>query len=273
MRSDLTQLGVERLKPPAEGAITYWDKNLPGFGVRVSPRGNKTWIATYRVNGRAVMQTLGTTATGPKLADARDAAREAMRKAKAGVNPVDERRAAARRAEADKATASADAREAVEGRFEAVAERFLAEGWRWRKKRKQPWAPKYAAEVRRILEHDVVPRWGERPLRGITKHDMNELLDAKAKTRERSRRGAEGGAAVQANRVLTRLRTLFAWAASQDLIDADPSAASRVSDGSRGRSLNTRPSSDCARRSSAPACRIFRCGRWSSAARSRSASG
>jgi integrase len=223
-RSNLTQLAVERIKAPAEGAMTYWDKTLPGFGVRVSARGRKTWIATYRVNGKAVMQTLGTTATVPKLADAREAARAAMVKAKAGVHPVEQRRAEAAAAEADRAAKEAQAHEAEAGQFELVAERFLAEGWRWRNKRQQPWAPNYAAEVRRIIEHDVLPHWRGRPIRSLTKHDVNELLDAKAKTRERTRKGTEGGAAVQANRVLTRLRTLFAWATSQDLIDADPSA-------------------------------------------------
>ncbi len=74
------------------------------------------------------------------------------------------------------------------------------------------------------MEHDVLPRWGERPIRGITKHDVNELLDAKASGRERARKGSTGGSAIQANRTLTRLRTLFGWAAAQDLVDADPTA-------------------------------------------------
>jgi integrase len=216
-RSNLTQLSVERLKPPAEGAVTYWDKNLPGFGVRVSPMGRKTWLCVYRVVGKPVMQTLGTTATVPKLADAREAARASMLKARAGVNPTEERRATA-------AAKEAAAHEADAGRFEAVAERFLAEGWRWRNKRQQPWSPSHTAEVRRILEHDVLPAWRGRPIRSLTKHDVNELLDAKAATRERPRRGVDGGAGVQSNRTLARLRTLFAWAASQDLIDRDPSA-------------------------------------------------
>jgi integrase len=223
-RSNLTQLSVERLKPPAEGAVTFWDKTLPGFGLRVSSRGRKTWLCVYRVVGKPVMQTLGTTATVPKLADAREAARASMLKARAGVNPTEERRSAAVAAEADRVAKEAAAHEADVGRFEAVAERFLTEGRRWRNKRQQPWAPNYAAEVRRILEHDVLPHWRGRPIRSLTKHDVNELLDAKARTRERPRKGTDGGAAVQANRVKTRLSTLFAWAASQDLIDADPSA-------------------------------------------------
>src|SRR5215472_4436387 len=35
----LTQLGAERLR----AADIYWDKNLPGFGLRVSPKGRNTF--------------------------------------------------------------------------------------------------------------------------------------------------------------------------------------------------------------------------------------
>jgi integrase len=229
-RTTFTQLAVERIKPPENGRITYWDKTLPGFGLRVaaprpgSKEGRKTWIAMGRVDGKPVMETIGTLAKIPKVDDARERARAAFAKMNAGTKPLDERKADRERRAVEAEAAEAAAKEAVQGRFEIVAERFLAEGWRWRNKRQQPWAPHYAAEVRRIIEHDVLPRWRGRPIRSLTKHDVNELLDAKAKTRERARKGTEGGAAVQANRVLTRLRTLFAWAASQDLIDADPSA-------------------------------------------------
>ncbi len=218
-RSNLTQLAVERLNPPAEGTVTHWDKLLPGFGVRVSARGRKTWVAIYRVNGKSVMQTLGTSATVPRLADARDLARAAMNQARAGIHPVEERRAAARVAEASAAARQEAEREAVEGRFDVVAERFLRE-----RGRAEGWSPKYAAQFRRTLGHNVMPRWGERPIRAIGKHDVNELLDAKASRRERPRKGTQGGAAVESNRLLTRLRTLFAWAAAHDLIDGDPSA-------------------------------------------------
>jgi integrase len=219
-----TQLAVERLKPPAAGRITYWDRNLPGFGLRVAaPRpgareGRKTWIAWQRVDGRGTLVTLGTLAQIPRVDQARALARGAILTMKAGAKPLDERRAEKDRRAAEAAEAAAAAIEAVEGRFQAVAERFLAEYGA-----AKGWAPKYAAEFRRIIAHDVLPSWRDRPIRGIGKHDVNELLDAKASRRERARKGTAGGAAVQANRVLTRLKTLFGWAAANDLIDAAPS--------------------------------------------------
>ena len=45
--------------------------------------------------------------------------------------------------------------------------------------------------------------------------------------RERKRKGATGGAAVQAGKMLTRLRTFFGWAAANDFVTADPTAGVR----------------------------------------------
>jgi integrase len=201
----------------------YWDKLTPGFGLRVSaPRpgsreGRKTWVAMGRVDGKPVMTTLGTLAHIPKVEQARQAAREALLAMKAGTKPLQERRAKAALRKAAAEQKAAVERETIEGRFGAVAERFLVEHI----DRKRP---KYATEVRRIFRHDILPRWGERPIRSITKADVNDLLDAKARTRELPRKGTDGGATLQANRTLTRLRTFFSWAAANDFVAADPTA-------------------------------------------------
>jgi len=222
-RITFTQLAIEKLAAPASGRVTYWDRNLPGFGLRVAARrpgsrdGRKTWIAMGRVDGKPVMVTLGTLAQIPKVDQARDLARASILKMKGGTKPLEERKAEKDRRAAEAAEAEAAASLAVEGRFEVVALRFLAEFGK-----AKGWAPKYAAEFRRVIEHDVMPHWRDRPIRGIGKHDINELLDAKARSRERRRKGTTGGAVIQANRVLTRLGTLFAWAAASGLIDADP---------------------------------------------------
>lgn len=230
-RIKFSQAAADNLKPPPTGRMIVWDTVLPGFGLRVAaPRpgsreGRKTWIAMYRVDGKAVMETIGTLAQIPKVDKARDLARASIMKAKGGAHPVGERRAEKAHRAAEIAAVEAAAVEAIEGRFAAVAERFLADG---KNKKGKKWAPKYAAEVRRILEHDVLPRWCDRQIRSIIKHDVNELLDAKAGSRERARKGTQGGAGVQANRTLTRLRTLFAWASARDLVDGDPTAGVAV---------------------------------------------
>jgi integrase len=214
----LTQPAVERLKPPKSGRIEYFDNQCPGFGVRVSETGRKTWIVLYRVGGKSVRETLGTTMTIPNVAEARDRARESLFKAGRDINPVEERRQQKRAAEM--AT-----KQAVEGRFEVVAERFLNERPLQRQK---GWSRKYTQEVRRIFEHDVYPHWRDRPTREIAAADVKALIQSKAATRERPRKGVDGGAATQANRVLTRLRTFFSWALAEKIIAEDPTVGVRA---------------------------------------------
>jgi integrase len=192
----LTQLAVDRLKPPAKGRVIHWDALLPGFGLRITDKGARSWIAMYRVNGKAVMQTLGPIAAIPKVDDARHRAREAIIAAHTGINPVEVRRATQ-----------------LEQRrtFEFVADGYVREhvdehiGNAW------------GRETRRLLERDVKPHWGNRPIREITKSDVNRLLDQKAGT----------GARIAANRLQAMLSSLFNWAVAEGIVDDNPVAGLR----------------------------------------------
>ena len=203
----LTQLAAEKIVAPTTGRVVYWDRLLPGFGLRITSNGAKSWVASYRlVDGRKVMETIGTLAKIPKIDNARHAARESMEKAAAGDNPVGEKRTVAARNDVNTVGAAV-------ARYLEHCDRNLKLST--------------AKEWRRIFEHDVLPRWRDRPLAAITKGDVLELLDDKAGRRERKRKGLTEGAAVQANRTLTRLRTFFGWAAANNLVDADPTAGVR----------------------------------------------
>ena len=150
------------------------------------------------------METIGTLARVPKVDDARQAACDSLAKAEAGDNPVAEKQAA---------VAAAITVGAAAASYLAHCDRNLQ--------------PKTAAEWRRIFEHDVLPRWGERPLAAITKGDVIELVNDKAARRERKRQGLTEGAAVQAGKMLTRLRTFFGWAVAGDIAPADPTGGVR----------------------------------------------
>jgi integrase len=200
---NLTQLSVDKLSAPKKGRVIYWDRLLPGFGLRVTSAGAKTWVAMYRVDRRSVMETIAPLARMPKLSDARAQARASMATAAAGTNPVAKRRE----------TEKAEAQNTVAAAVSAYLDRCDRE-----------LALKTAYEWRRIFEHDVLPRWGGRQLYDIGKGDVLELINEKAARRERARSGAGDGAVVQANRTLTRLRTFFAWATANDLVGSDPTA-------------------------------------------------
>jgi integrase len=210
----LTQRAVETLKPSAAGRIEYWDSHLPGFGLRVAHSGRKTWVAMYRVDGKLIRETFGTLALIPNVAEARDRARESLQKARVGKNPVAERRELA---------FAAKKAEALPDTFRTVAERYLE---RYAKKNTKPTTWK---ELRRQLDVDVFPKWGDRPVASITRQDVTVLLDGIV----------DRGSPVQANRTLARLKTLFKWLLDEELTPADPTARVRkvVKEAARDRAL------------------------------------
>lgn len=177
---------------------------LPGFGLRLSDRGRKTWFVMYRVGGKKVRETLGTLAAIEKVEAARALARASIEQAQGGINPVEQRRAAEQ--------AAALAKQKNPDTFRAVAELYVE---RYAKKNTKPatWQ-----EAERQLRVDVFPKWGERPIREITRRDVIELLDEIA----------DRGAPVQANRTLARLRTLFNWALDREVITTSPLARMKL---------------------------------------------
>jgi integrase len=199
----ITQLFLDRITPPKVGRVEYFDTHQPGLCLRVSASAAKSWAVMYRVKGSAtkVRETLGTLAEIPKVDEARRRALASLEKARAGVNPVQERRVTAERA-------ASNTVEAAVNRYLARCERDLR--------------PKTVAGYRQLFDHDVLPRWRSRPVAEITKGDVLELLNGKAARRERIRKGQTAGAVVQANRLLTRLRTFFDWCVANDLAAADP---------------------------------------------------
>ena len=44
-----TDTVVKNLTPPETGQVDYWDSLLPGFGLRVSYAGTKSWMIHTRV--------------------------------------------------------------------------------------------------------------------------------------------------------------------------------------------------------------------------------
>jgi hypothetical protein len=43
----ITDLSIKALKPPVKGEKIHYDETLPGFGVRVSEGGTKSFILTH----------------------------------------------------------------------------------------------------------------------------------------------------------------------------------------------------------------------------------
>lgn len=71
----LTDISIKALQPPLKGQVTYTDDTVPGFGVRVSQGGVKSFVVVYGRSRRRA--TLGRYPT-ISLQDARRAAKELL---------------------------------------------------------------------------------------------------------------------------------------------------------------------------------------------------
>ena len=187
----LTDLFVERTKPPACGRIEYFDAAFPGLALRITENGVKSWSAYYRFNGRHRRFTIGRY-PAIKPVEARREAAAALERARGGVDPTQEKRA--RR---EMRTPETDT-------FGAVAHDYLERHHRNNNREST------FLEAKRDIERNVLPKWRSRPIASISRRDVLDLID-----------GIIGrGAEVQANRTLARLRALFNWAIEKDRVVA-----------------------------------------------------
>ena len=194
-RKKLTELFVERVKPPTKGRVEYFDAAFGGLALRVSKLGHKSWSVYYRMHGRLRRLTLGAY-PAIKPPQARLEAQRALERVRAGTDPGDEKKTLRKRPRPEADT------------FGAVAEDYLA-----RHLAKNNAKSTYA-EAKRDLEKDALPRWRDRPIASISRRDALDLID----------RITARGAEIQANRTLARLRALFNWAIEKDRLNESPVA-------------------------------------------------
>ncbi|MCG8355770.1 MAG: tyrosine-type recombinase/integrase [Kiloniellales bacterium] len=184
-----TDKGIQGLKPRTS-RYEIWSDNDPGLGLRVSPKGVKSWTFVYRFHGRSRRMTLGQY-PGMGLAAARVAYATAKEDLHLGRDPgsalVSKRR---------------DERQA-----ETVADLSAEYIERHAKPNKKSWQADEQA-----LDRDVLPLWRERKARDISRRDVIALLDDIV----------DRGAGVTANRTLSLLRKMFAFAVERGILDSSP---------------------------------------------------
>ena len=182
----LTVAAVERIKPPKQGQIDYFDRGFPGLALRLGYGGTKTWIFFYRLHsGKLRRLTLGRF-PAMNLADAREVWRDARKAVGKGENP------------AHKKPTRADS-------FEAVADQWL---------RRDQIHNRSHAEVKRVLDRDVKPVWEGRMIATIGRRDALDLIDAIA----------DRGAVTLARRAHAHLHRLFKWSVGRGIIEINPMA-------------------------------------------------
>jgi integrase len=189
----LTAKGIESLQP-GEARTDFWDTDVKGLHVRVSPNGERVFAIWYRVNQQPHRLNIGRW-PAMTLKGARLRALEVLANAGKGIDAVAAKKAAA---------AEAQQRKLRGDRFQDLAEKCMAAIATEIRDRT-------AQEYRRILKANVYPRIGKVRPEAVSKGDIRELL-----------RAVDKQGRVASNRTLAVVRRVFNWAASQDLVPASP---------------------------------------------------
>lgn len=166
------------------GEGEYFDLKTQGLGIRVSPKGRKTWFFKYQSPGGK------------------------RRREKLGVYPgltlgVARRRARIRLGEVSGETDRWSPRKDLLFE-EAATEALDLMSTRTRERT--------IRERQRIYEKDLLPRWGDRLVSDIRRKDVSALV----------REIASRGSPVMANRTLSLVRALFNAMLDLELVEANP---------------------------------------------------
>jgi len=174
----LTKTVIEKASYEGDGKSRHvlWDEEIPAFGLRVYPSGNKAFVLFYRQDGRQRLMSVGRFGV-LTLQQAREKARKALVSVIDGSDPVRQRKGA--RAAATLAD---------------VAERYMEEHARPKKKASS------VAGDERLLRLYIIPALGQHKAAAITAADVSQL--------HHSLRGKP----FQANRVLALLSKMFSLA-------------------------------------------------------------
>lgn len=183
----LTKAVVDTARP----GQTISDSEVRGFRLVVSRNGTRRFVASYRIKGRSSMKALGTYPTFT-VQEAREAAREVLRKVRGGVDPHEEERAA---------------KEADEAARNAPTVRDLATAYL------DDYAPSQALRAATVkharqLSTLAIAAMGAKKVEAVTITDIRKLHG------ETRAAGIESGnkGVYQANRLLALLSKMFAIA-------------------------------------------------------------
>lgn len=192
MRAKLTRDVVKRARPETvDGelrALLIWDRELPGFGLKVTPAGRKVFVFQYRLRSVPRRITLGRygALTVEQARDGwtdkdgvrHDGAKQLAGRVAAGDDPATEKRSA--RLAANEATVEKLAAQYLE----LLAARAT---------------PVSVYEYRRVFSKYVNPALGSKPVAALTLRDVSALHMAH-RTRP-----------IMANRIVTTLRAFLNW--------------------------------------------------------------
>ena len=191
----LTHTAILKAKPADK---PYKLQREHGLFVLVQPNGGKWWRFSYSYGGKEKLLSLGTFPL-ISLPEARRLRDEARKLVAAGIDPSEHRR------NEREAKAMADV-----GTFSAVLERWQADTL-------TRTSESYSRNVLRVLERDVLPYIGERPITEIKTRELVAVLD---RIRDR-------GLVETSRRARSVIGQVFRYAIRRGIAENDPTYAMR----------------------------------------------
>jgi integrase len=197
----LTKDSVDKLGAGSKDQF-LWDEKVRGFGVKVTPAGNKVYLVQYRMGGRGSptrRYTIGAHGSPWTPDGARDEAKRLLARVDQGINPAD-----------DKAERERQRKQSADSTFGALLDPFV------KGHLKKKWKKAHGM-AERILRRRALPRFKNKPVGSITKSDIIELLDSIPEDQKGARRNA-----------YAVLHLFFAWAVGDDAIPIEKSPLAKV---------------------------------------------
>jgi integrase len=191
---------LKSLKPAKSGdRYAIMDAIVPGFGVRVTDKGHRTFVLVARFPGASNPTRRAIGAYGElTLEAARTEARRWLELIQAGKDPA-----------AEEERAKRETLRKHKHTFAAVAEEFI---------KRHVSKTRKAAVVEREIRREFVDRWATRPITDIDQLDVKAVLRA----------AVDRDAPYQAHNLLVHIRSLFNWAIAQGDYGLDRSPCDRL---------------------------------------------
>ena len=186
----LTKTAIDSLQPSSADAV-YSDSTLPGFGVKVTPKGRKVFMALYRTQGgksRLRKYTIGPCGR-VTLHQARTAAQRIFAARLEGRDPAAEKLELRRREVID--------------RIDVVVEAFIAD---------HVSTLRSSGELSRLLRRELILRWGARSIHDIKRRDVSDLVFEAA-----VERGDHS-----AHKLLKTIKRFFSWCVGRAILETSP---------------------------------------------------
>jgi integrase len=194
-KARLTALKIENMKPPKTGQQDVFDQGYPGFGIRLSYAGAKTFFYHFKLGGKSARMSLGNFISKRTGGEPRLGGQLTLAEARAIYQT--------HRSAVDEGKDPRLQRPSGSKKFSVLVEQWLEMD----QKKKRTYA-----EARRVVDKHLLPAWADRDVRDLTGQDVLDITDEFAKR----------GALTMSRRVHALIHRFFQWCVGRMVLTANP---------------------------------------------------